>query len=285
MSSLEKGDGGGAIGDRAPQESPVILITGSTSGLGREVALELARTGAHIIVHGRDLERGREVVSMIEEAGGSGRFFAADFASLDEVESFAETVLAEYTRLDVLINNAGIWLQDETRQLSVDGHELHFQVNYLSHFKLTYLLLPLLRESAPARIVNVASGAQTPLDFDDLMMERDYSDSRGYAQSKLAQILFTVDLSEELEGTGVVAVALHPATMMDTNMVLSRGARVRSSVSEGVEAVLHAVSAPDVESGEYFDGTRPARASGQTYDAQARARLRAISLELTGLSP
>jgi NAD(P)-dependent dehydrogenase (short-subunit alcohol dehydrogenase family) len=133
--------------------------------------------------------------------------------------------------------------------LSQDGHELHFQVNYLSGFLLTRELLPLLKNSAPARIVNVPSIAQRPIDFDEVMLEEGYSDGRAYAQSKLAQIMFTIDPSTELEGTGVTANALHPATMMDTDMVLERGARARSSVEEGTEAVLHLVSEEDLGTG------------------------------------
>ncbi len=271
-------------GEPVAEDREVILITGSTGGLGREVALELAGTGTHIVVHGRNQERGEEVVRQIEEAGvGSARFYAADLASLAEVRAFADAILRDYDRLDVLVNNAGIWLDQETRQLSPDGHELHFHVNYLSHYMLTRLLLPLIERSTPARIVNVSSVAQRPLEFDDLMLERDYSDSRGYAQSKLAQILFAFDLAEELAGTGIGVFALHPATMMDTDMVLSRGAEPRASVREGMESVVRAVRAPDLQSGQYFNGTAAAEANEQAYDEEARARLRRVSEDLTGV--
>jgi NAD(P)-dependent dehydrogenase (short-subunit alcohol dehydrogenase family) len=272
-------------GSASSAEARVVLITGSTDGLGREVALELAGPGTHVIVHGRDHERGLEVVRALEEAGGSARFYAADLADLAQVRALGESMLREYDRLDVLVNNAGIWLPAEQgRRLSADGHELHFAVNYLSHYVLTRMLLPLLVESAPARIINVASAAQRPIDFDDLMLERDYSDGRGYAQSKLAQILFTFDLAQELEGTGVTVNALHPASMMNTTMVLSRGAATRSSVDEGTAAVMHLITAPDLGTGEYFDGTRQARANAQAYDERARARLRQLSDELTRTS-
>ncbi len=262
----------------------VILITGSTDGLGREVALELSRAGTHIIVHGRNEDRGREVVRQIEEAGASARFYRADLADLDDVRALASAVLRDYDRLDVLVNNAGIWLTPEAGRVVNDaGHEMHFAVNYLSHFLLTRMLLPLLEESAPARIVNVASGAQQPIDFDDVMLSSGYSDGRGYAQSKLAQILFTVDLAEELADRGVSVNALHPATMMNTTMVLSRGASSRSSVDEGVDAVVNLIESPDVGTGGYFNGRQPARANAQAYDAEARQQLRELSEELTGL--
>lgn len=263
---------------------PVILITGSTDGLGREVARRLAATGAHIIVHGRNVERGTALVQEIEAAGrGSASFHAADLADLGEVRRFADTILREYDRLDVLINNAGIWLPRSTeRRLSDDGYEMHFAVNYLSGYLLTELLLPLLEKSAPARIINVASAAQTPIDFEDVMLERRYSGSRAYGQSKLAQIMFTFELARELDGTGVTVNALHPATLMNTSMVEEAGVQARSSVEEGTEAVLHLVTAQDAGTGRYFDGLSAARANPQAYDEQARSRLMALSRELTG---
>lgn len=275
--------------ESALQESPVVLITGSTGGLGREVALEMGSRGAHVIVHGRNEERGREVVDEIKAGGsGSAEFHRADLASFDEVRALAERILADHDRLDVLVHNAGIWLEPEDgRVLSDDGHELHFQVNYLSHFLLTESLLPLLRASgsaeSPSRIIHVSSAAQRPIDFDDVRMDEGYSDGRGYAQSKLAQILHTVDLAEMHEGDPILAMALHPATMMDTDMVLSRGAQARASVDEGRQAVVNLITAPDPESGQYFNGQTPARANDQAYDPEARARLRALSLEWTGL--
>lgn len=272
------------------QETPpslagrVVLVTGSTSGLGRGVARRLAELGAHVIVHGRDRARGEEIVAEIEAGTpGSARFYAADFASLAEVRALAGEILADYERLDALVNNAGIWLEPSLgRQVSADGSELHLQVNYLAGVLLTRLLLPRLLESAPARVVNVSSAAQRPIDFDDVMLEQGYSDGRAYAQSKLAQVMFTFDLAGELEGTGVTVNAVHPASMMDTPMVLERGAQPRSSVEEGIEAVMHLLVDPDVGTGLYYRGTEPARAQEQAYDLEARARLRVLTRELTG---
>jgi NAD(P)-dependent dehydrogenase (short-subunit alcohol dehydrogenase family) len=273
-----------AVSARAQERVPerVVLITGSTDGLGREVALTLAGPGTRILVHGRNRERGEAVVSAVQAAGGTARFYQADLADLAQVRALGRAVLRDEPRLDVLVNNAGIWLEGEDRQVSADGHELHFAVNYLSHFLLTRMLLPLLERSPGARIVNVASGAQQAIDFDDVMLTRRYSAGRGYAQSKLAQILFTFDLARELEGKGVSVNALHPATMMNTNMVLSRGARTQSTVEEGAAAVLHLIEAQGLGSGGFFDGTRPARASAQAYDENARARLRRLSEALAG---
>jgi NAD(P)-dependent dehydrogenase (short-subunit alcohol dehydrogenase family) len=273
-----------AQGTAPRPDQQVVLVTGSTDGLGREVALRIADTGAHVIIHGRNRERGLAVVEEIEREGeGTARFYAADFASVEQVRDFANTILADYERLDVLVNNAGIWIDDPERRLSADGHELHFAVNYLATFQLTHLLLPRLIESAPARIVNVASAAQRPIDFDDVMLEREYDDSRAYAQSKLAQIMFTVDLAEELEGTGVTVNSLHPATLMNTALVRDIGVEPRSTVEEGAEAVVNLVVSESVGTGEYYNGLRLTTPNAQAMDADARERLRELSRSLTGI--
>jgi NAD(P)-dependent dehydrogenase (short-subunit alcohol dehydrogenase family) len=275
-----------AQAERAP-ERQVILITGSTDGLGREVALRLAARGHHVLVHGRNQERGDEVVRAIREEGrGTAQFYAADLASMAEVRALADRILADHDRLDVLVNNAGIWLRgDGERRLSPDGHELQFAVNYLSGYLLTRLLLPRLQESAPARIINVASAAQTAIDFDDVMMESGYTGGRGYGQSKLAQILFTFDLAEELEGTGIIVTALHPSSLMDTRMVREAGVQPRTTVEEGADALVRLITDPDVGTGQYFNVLTPARAHDQAYDREARAELRRLSDELTGIAP
>jgi NAD(P)-dependent dehydrogenase (short-subunit alcohol dehydrogenase family) len=269
-------------------EGKTALITGSTDGVGRMVAQRLGEAGARVLVHGRNRERGERLVAEIEAGGGTAEFLAADLAALAEVRRLAEAVQERTDRLDILINNAGIGTggAGAPRQTSADGHELRFAVNYLAGFLLTRLLLPLLKPSAPARIVNVASAGQQPIDLADVMLTRGYSGTRAYCQSKLAQIMFTIDLAGELHGSGVTVNALHPATYMDTTMVRRAGITPTSSVEEGAEAILNLATLPALEgqSGLYFNGLREARADGQAYDATARQRLRAISLELTGLS-
>ncbi len=157
----------------------------------------------------------------------------------------------------------------------------------LTGFLLVHRLLPLLRAAAPSRIVNVASLGQHPIDFDDVMINRNYNGSRAYAQSKLAQIMFTIDLAEELKGSGVTVNALHPATYMNTTMVRAGGITPISTVEEGGAAILHLVAGDDVtgKSGLFFNGLREAKANPQAYDAAARKRLHALSMQLTGLSP
>ena len=262
----------------------VILVTGSTGGLGREVARRLGSQGVHVIVHGRNDQRGKELVAeIVAEGSGSARFYRADFSSLQEVREFGDKILADYSRLDVLINNAGFGSAPNQRMVSQDGHELRFQVNYLAGFLLTKMLMPLIMDSQPSRIVNVSSAAQTAIDFDDVMIEQNFSGGRAYAQSKLAQILFTFDLAEELEGSDVITVSLHPATYMDTEMVRRAGVQPRTTVDEGAHAVMNIVRSEDIKPGQYFRGIEVGRAHDQAYDRIARNLLKALSEELTGV--
>jgi NAD(P)-dependent dehydrogenase (short-subunit alcohol dehydrogenase family) len=261
-----------------------ILVTGATDGLGKRVAQELAAKGTTVLLHGRSPERLEATLEEIQSQTSSQKVgsYLADLSSLAAVRDLADRILSEYDRLDVLINNAGIIVQE--RKESKDGYELTFAVNYLSHFLLTSLLLPLLKGSAPARVVNVASAGQSPIDFDDLMLERGYDAMRAYSTSKLAQIMFTFELAERLSGTGVSVNALHPASLMDTKMVQDTLGYTMSTVEEGSEAVVRLVVSPELEgvTGNYFDGTREARADGQAYDKEARQTLWELSEELCG---
>jgi NAD(P)-dependent dehydrogenase (short-subunit alcohol dehydrogenase family) len=261
------------------------LVTGSTDGVGRLVARRLGEAGARVLVHGRNRERGERVVGEIRKGGGTADLLIADLSSLAEVRKLAEAVSNATDRLEILINNAGVGSGGTrgTRQTSADGHELRFAVNYLAGFLLTRLLLPLVQKSSPARIVNVASAGQQPIDFDDVMLTRGYSGARAYCQSKLAQIMFTMDLARELEGSDVTFNCLHPATYMDTTMVRQSSVTPVSTVEQGAEAILNLAVSPGIEgkSGRYFDGLRESHANAQAYDATARGKLRRISNELT----
>jgi NAD(P)-dependent dehydrogenase (short-subunit alcohol dehydrogenase family) len=263
-----------------PLSGRVALVTGSTDGLGREVALTLARAGAHVIVHGRDATRGRAVVDEITAAGGEARFFAADFASLDAVRAFSDTVARTYPKLDLLISNAGVWVQ-QGRRTSVDGHELHFAVNYLPGWILAHRLRPSLEAAKPSRIISVASIAQSPIDFTDVMLERSGASARGYGQSKLAQITMTNLLAPEFAAAGITMVSLHPATMMNTTMVQQSGMPARTTIAEGLDAVMALVTAESLEPGAYFNGSRRATPHAQATDRDAQAALRALSARLT----
>jgi len=261
-----------------------ILVTGATDGLGRRVAQVLAAKGAAVLLHGRSLERLEATLEALRSQRGSEKAtsYLADLSSLGAVRDLAERIVSEHDRLDVLVNNAGIIARE--RKVSEDGYERTFAINYLSHFLLTRLLLPLLKDSAPARIVNVASAGQSPLDFSDLMLERGYDAMKAYSQSKLAQVMFTFELAEHLRDTGVTVNALHPASLMDTKMVQSTFGYTMSTVEEGTEAVVRLAISPEIEglTGRCFDGKREARANRQAYDPQVRHRLWVLSEQLCG---
>jgi NAD(P)-dependent dehydrogenase (short-subunit alcohol dehydrogenase family) len=259
-------------------DGKVILVTGATDGLGRVLSAELARAGATVLVHGRDPARIADTLADI--GGGAARSYQADLADLAQVRDLADQVLATEQRLDVLVNNAGIGSDvpgGGARQESADGYELRFAVNYLAGYALTERLLPLLESSAPARIVNVSSLGQQAIDFDDVMLTRGYGGVRAYCQSKLAQILYTFDLAERLDGTGVTVNALHPATFMPTKMVHAP----ISTVAEGVEATMHLIAGDDAGTGRFYNGLRPARPDAQAADPKARRELRDLSERLT----
>jgi NAD(P)-dependent dehydrogenase (short-subunit alcohol dehydrogenase family) len=264
-----------------PIDQQVILVTGSTDGLGRAVARELATRGATVLLHGRDQAKGEATVRELHEATGNDRLA---FVSLAHVRNLVRDVLVDHDRLDVLVNNAGIGAgtrADAGRAVSDDGHELRFAVNYLAPFLLTRMLEPLLVRSARTRIVNVSSAGQAPIDFDDVMLERDYSGVQAYCQSKLALVMLTFDLADELRDRGVTANCLHPGTFMPTKMVLEAGVTPVDSLESGVEATLLLVADPDLDgvTGKYFDRLRESRAHSQAYDADARRRLRELSAE------
>jgi len=273
-----------------PLDEQTILITGATDGLGRALAAELAAAGATLLIHGRDDARGQQAIDDIAAATGSRRlhWLRADFASLDEVRGLADRVAAEHPRIGTLVNNAGIGFTTngaDRREESSDGHELRFAVNYLAGYLLTRRLLSRLQDSAPARIVNVASLGQAPVDFDDVMLRNRYDGFLAYRQSKLAQIMFTFDLADELDPRQVTANCLHPATFMPTKIVLDAGAAPASSLEEGVRATLRLVTDPGLDgvTGRFFNGTAEAEPNPQARDAEARRRLRELSDRLCGL--
>src|SRR5215211_4669379 len=261
-----------------------ILVTGATDGLGKRVAGELAAKGTTVLLHGRSPERLEATLEEVRSQTSSQKVgsYLADLSSLAAVRDLADRILSEYDRLDVLGNNAGIIVQE--RKESEDGYELTFAVNYLSHFLLTRLLLPLLEHSAPSRIVNVASAGQSRVDFSNLMLEQGYDTMKAYSQSKLAQIMFTFGLAQRLADTGVSVNALHPASLMDTKMVEETFGYTMSTVEEGAEATVHLAASPELEgvAGRYFDGKREARADRQAYDEEARQTLWELSEQLCG---
>lgn len=253
----------------------IVFITGATDGLGRALAGRLAAEGHTLILHGRDAARLAETAAALDTEVHTA---LADLSELAQVRKLAADVTDMTDRLDVFVSNAGIGGGD--RQTSADGYELRFAVNYLAGFLLTLELLPLLRASTPARIVNVASLGQHPLDFDDLMIERGYSGSRAYAQSKLAQVMSGFELAARVPE--VTVNSLHPGTYMPTKMVTAAGVQPIDTVESGVDATARLAVGTDVEgvTGRFFDRTRDSRANDQAYDAAARRELWRRSLEL-----
>ena len=273
-----------------PLADKTILITGATDGMGRHLVGRLAAAGAHVVVHGRNAGKVDRVVADVLSAVPGARLDSvlADLASLRAVDELADEVDHRFDRLDVLVNNAGVGFGSgqgtAPRERSADGIELRFAVNYLAGYHLTRRLVPLLVASAPARVVNVASAGQFPIDFADPLLTESYDGVRAYRQSKLAQIMFTFDLADELAADGVTATALHPATLMDTTMVRDADLPSSSTIGEGADATVRLIGAAELAgvTGRYFDGTRECRAHDQAYDLAARAELRTLSEELIG---
>jgi len=271
-----------------PIAEQTILITGATDGLGKATALELAKLGARVLIHGRDEKRLASAKQEITVESGSDKVetYRANLASLAEVRHLAYLVQADHEQIHLLINNAaagGGKPGDPQRELSVDGYEMRFAVNYLAPFLLTHLLLPSLRNAAPSRIINVSSAGQLPINFDDVMMEKHYEPLDAYRQSKLAQIMFTIDLAEQVQPDNITVNALHPASLMPTKMVKEYFGRTMDSLEDGVSSVMNLATNPTLDeiTAKYFDHQRESRANDQVYDAAARRQLWELSMELT----
>ena len=275
-----------------------VLVTGATSGMGMVIALALAENGAAVIVHGRNAKKAEDAVKEIKEKTGNPSiyFLVADFSKLEDVRKLAADVKKNFERLDVLINNAGAVFGKRT--ISADGHELTFQVNYLCHFLLTNLLLDLLKKSAPSRVVNISSGLHERgrIDFEDLNMNKKYNPNKAYANSKLANVLFTYELAKRLEGTGITVNVSNPG-MAKTHLGYDSGGLTSfskkfidlfgKSAEKGAETTIFLATSPEVEtiSGKYFEDKKVEQTSEITYDSSTAAKLWKVSMELTGLEP
>jgi NAD(P)-dependent dehydrogenase (short-subunit alcohol dehydrogenase family) len=266
---------------RDPSEITV-LLTGANSGIGRVAATRFAARGVHLLLHARTEEKAEATARQVREETGSDRIetVAADLGRIENVRRLASEVRERLDRLDVLINNAGVAAADE-RTESGDGIERTFAVNYLAQVELTRGLLPLLRAAeGEARILNVASTAQNRLDFDDLLLERSYG--KAYGRSKLALIMFSLDLAAELEGTNVNVLALHPGTLLDTKMVRESFGEPWGPASEGADVLEYLALSGELDgvSGAYYDQMERAEPHEQAHDEEARARLRKHTDEL-----
>lgn len=266
-----------------------ILITGATDGHGRALAGHLAADGARVLLHGRDqtkLDRVAAEIATAHRLDEPPATVRADFADLADVRTLPAQVEQHTDRLDALVNNAGIGFgADDQRQTSADGYELRFAVNHLAGFDLTLRLLPLLQAAGGgARVVNVASIGQAPIDFDDVMLDHGYSGTRAYGQSKLAQITTGFSLAERLRATQVTVNSLHPATFMPTKIVHETGAASIDTVDAGQAATHRLVTDPALDgvTGKFYNRMDEARAHDSAYDTDVRQRLWHLSLNLTG---
>lgn len=275
----------------------VVLITGATSGIGKATATALAAYGASVVVHGRDEDKAKETVEQIREETKNPAvyYILADFERLDEVKSLANEFRRQFHRLDVLVNNVGAVFGK--RQESVDGIELTLQVDYLSHFLVTVLLLDMLKASAPSRIVNVSSGVHERghIDLEDLQMTRKYSGQKAYASSKLAQVLFTYELARRLEGSGVTCNASNPGLAKthlgyDAGLLTSLSKRFvdlfGKSAEKAAETTIYLATSPELErvTGKYFEDKQEVESSEMSYNTSAAKRLWEISLRMTKMT-
>jgi NAD(P)-dependent dehydrogenase (short-subunit alcohol dehydrogenase family) len=264
-----------------------VLVTGSTDGIGRETALELAMMGANVLIHGRNEEKGQRAMEDIRHKSGNGQIelYIADLSSQRQVRKLAKDVMEKHDRLHVLINNAGVYMQE--RRLTEDGIEMTLAVNFLAPFLLTGLLQDLLKRSAPSRIINVSSVAHmsASVDWTNLQGENGYDGYSAYALSKLALILFTYRLAEKLRGTGVTANCLHPG-VINTKLLRAGFGHGGSSVEEGASTPVYLASSPDVENvtGKYFKDRRIAQSSNLTRYEDLQERFWRLGEELTGQS-
>ncbi len=261
-----------------------ILITGSTDGIGKQTALELAYSGYKIIIHGRNKERCRDVKEHIQKLTGNPHidFIAADLGSLQAVREMAEKIKSNYHTLNILINNAGVF--NHQRRLTVNGIENTFAVNHLAVFLLTGLLMPLLRESSPTRIINVSSMAHAgSIDFTNLQGEKSYNAYDAYGRSKLCNILFTFELAEKLADKNITVNCLHPG-VISTKLLHAGWGMGGASVEIGAQTSVYLATAEEAAkvTGKYFSDRKEAKPASISYDQSVRKKLWKISEKLSG---
>jgi NAD(P)-dependent dehydrogenase (short-subunit alcohol dehydrogenase family) len=265
-------------------DDKTILITGSTDGIGKQAAFELAKLGARVILHGRNKSKVKRVLQEFEQKIGNDQldFFIADLSSLQQIRTMATEIRRKYNRLDVLINNAGVAMNK--LEMSDDGYEMTFAVNHLAVFAFTLLLLDLMTQSAPSRIINVSSMAHSSsLNFENLVESRNFDGWEVYCQSKLCNILFTYELAEKLQNQGVTVNCLHPGVINTKLLRVNFGGG--RPVTEGSRKLAYLATAPELETvtGKYFSDNRQTRSAEITYDAETRKKLWNLSEKLCGL--
>ncbi|MEV1026595.1 SDR family NAD(P)-dependent oxidoreductase [Streptomyces sp. NPDC050264] len=270
-------------GEGQPQPGAPALITGATSGLGRSLARHLAGRGWTVLVHGRDGDKCDAVVKELHEAGGTAYPYLADLSSLGEAAELGRRVAAEHPSLGLLVNNAGVGAGRDAhcREVSRDGYELRFAVNYLAPVLLTRALRAPLRAAASAQVLNIGSIGQSPVDPDDVQFTRGYDGMEAYTRSKFALAAFTFTIAEEYACDGIRVNCVHPANYMDTAMVTEAGVRPWSSVEDGTRAVLHAIDeGARGASGHYYNESRREKAHRLAYAVETQQRLASLTDQL-----
>lgn len=267
---------------------PLHLVTGASDGIGKQTALELSRRGARVLVHGRNEKRAAQAVKDIVHANPKAELEPVwgDFASMKEVEAMAERVLKAHQSLDVLLNNAGVFVHE--RSVTADGFELTMAVNHFAHVLLTHRLLPLLVEAPQGRIVNVSSMAHMrgDLSMDDLTLSKGWTGYGAYGTSKLANILFTVELAKRLKGTKVTTYALHPG-VIHTKLLTSGFGGGGADLESGAVTSVYCATEPSLakETGQYYSSARRAETSRQAKDAKLATAFYEESCRLVGVKP
>src|SRR5690349_15691841 len=284
------------VSDATSMRDKVVMVTGANSGIGKAASLALAKMGATIVMVSRNKERGEAARSQImrESRNNSVDLLIADLSSLESVRTLASEFQKKYSKLHVLINNAGLF--NQRRRVTTDGYENTFATNYLAPFLLTNLQLDLLKASTPSRIINVSSLGHYNghINFDDLNLEKEYGGWKAYGQSKLALILFTHELAKKLQGTGVTVNAVHPGTVA-TNIwsrpfgpvgfIMALPKLFMTSPERGAETIVYLASSPDANglNGEYLEKLKVKKSSDESYNEEIAQRLWDVSAKLTRL--
>jgi NAD(P)-dependent dehydrogenase (short-subunit alcohol dehydrogenase family) len=267
-------------------KNKIVLITGATDGIGRETAYQLAKKKAIIIIHGIDLSKLKKTADEIKKGTGNNNmdFIKGDLSSLNEIKEMSNRIKERYDKIDILINNGGLFSHD--KRLSVDGFELTFAVNYLSHFYLTFLLFDIIKKIPQARIINVSSMAHSSdLDFNNIQGEEKYSGYTAYSYSKLLNILFTFELAEKTKNSGITVNCLHPG-VINTKLLREGWGLGGDSVSEGAKTTVYLASSNDVNgiTGKYFTNSSVSEPAQISYDKEIRKKVWQLSEKLLGIN-
>ena len=283
-----------------PLEGKVVVVTGASTGIGRETALGLARQGARVVMSSKNPERAAKALEYVKAGSGNdtAELILSDFASMASVNALADTISQRHPKVDVLVNNAGIW--SFSHETTEDGYESTFAVNHLATFLLTHRLLGNLKAAAPSRVVTVSSNVHRAgnIHFDDLHMRKKFSGYRAYANSKLANIHFAYELARRLEGTGVASNCVHPGPVRTSLFKQNKPWFIKLAASvfqylpillsptKGAATSLHVASHPELEgvTGKYFVKKKPVDSSPRSYDDAVAKRLWEVSEEMTGIA-